>query len=803
MKPPVLVLVAILLPVLVYCQQAELVPNGGFENGQTGWQFAVAPADAGRVAIVTTDPHSGTHALSMDATQLGHEVGAMSGLMPVQAGKPYRFTVWVKQTAGYGLYKATINWLDAADKHISYANDWAGSNCPTEYAPHGGVFVAPPGATHVALLFGIAPGSACLMDDISLVQVEPGPAELRAYLFSGPPDAEGSAIVRARVQNLGQSPSAPGQASLEVGQGLKVENAEQPLPALQPGEHAGLSWTIAGAGEASVPLKLRVVAGDAKPVEVASRTAGPAAKIVQADGKGVPPPHPARTDLLVGTYYFPVMLDWDRSDWGVRHVDYLHPTLGYYNEASPAVADWHIKWAVEHGISFFAFDWYYNDGSLYINDALEKGLLKSRYLSQIKFCINWCNEGQCTWDRPLNFSTESLKGFMTYLCEHYLGLPEYLRVDGKPVVMIIRPDPIIEAHGGPDGSRKALNELRAVARKYGHPDLYLMCIGAAERSAFYKRAGYDAITVYDYGFAGAPAYPNGDREYEDLVSEHERAWHDGLRDARGGGLAYMPALWTGWDDNARAHERAVRTRNNTADRFRTMCQIGKQYVDPKLNLLIVEAWNEWGEGGYLEPSKERGFAFLDAMRDVFARQSGPHTDVVPTPEQVAGYDTKLTFSDIDTDYILRDRAKHGIRPVTALDWSFDTDGDPKGWGNAGNVTAPVVTGGAWSARSFTDDPMIIGPGLMAVDAAKYPALEVRMRVDGGKMGQVFWRLDGMGNFTEEASCKFPLITDGQFHVYRVPLADNAQWRGTIRQLRFDPTDAEGVSIAVDYIKGVR
>ena len=36
-------------------------------------------------------------------------------------------------------------------------------------------------------------------------------------------------------------------------------------------------------------------------------------------------------------------------------------------------------------------------------------------------------------------------------------------------------------------------------------------------------------------------------------------------------------------------------------------------------MVIIEAWNEWGEGGYLEASRERGFAFLDVVREVFAR----------------------------------------------------------------------------------------------------------------------------------------------------------------------------------------
>ena len=420
----------------------------------------------------------------------------------------------------------------------------------------------------------------------------------------------------------------------------------------------------------------------------------------------------------------------------------------------------------------------------------------------MKFCVNWCNEGQCTWDRPLSFSTESLCGFMTYLCERYFTCPEYLRVNGRPVLMIIRPDPIIDWHGGPEGSRKALDAMREVARRHGHPDLYLMCIGPADRSALYRRAGYDAITAYAYGWADAPRDANGNCEYEDLVPQHERIWARSLREAHAGGLSYMPVVWTGWDDYARAHERAVRTRGNTAARFRAMCEGAAPYVDPKLKLLIIEAWNEWGEGGFLEPSKERGFSFPDAVRDVFTRARGPHEDAAPTPAQVARYETHLTFQEIDADYIRRDRAEHGIKPVTRLDWQFDRQADLEAWRRYHDLTALPAQEGCLRLRSIGNDPALFGPPTMEVQAAEYRALEIEMAVDRGATAQLFWQPDGAATFTEEASRHIQLIADGQPHVYRISLSDSPLWRGMIRQLRLDPSDQEGVTIAISYIRGI-
>ncbi len=800
MRTKALAWVALVVPACLPATADSLVRNGGFEEGLTGWR----PTQADRVTLTNKEPHAGRAALFMDATGLSHEVGAESAVFPVASGGRYHLQASVKQTAGYSLYKVVINWLSADDAHLSYSNDWTGGNCPPEYAAHGGDFVAPPGATQARLLIGVAAGTACLMDDFSLELLPPLGPRLKAYVFSTQPDADGASAVEVRVQNEGDRAADSVRVAVDCPPGLRADGLDAVIPHVRPADSKALAGLVRGRPtDANATLTARVAAENAGTVVASTRPFVTQGHIAPADGHGVPEPHPVRTKPLVGTYYFPVMLDWDRGDWGLRHVDYFTPLLGYYDEALPQVADWHIKWAVEHGIGFFAYDWYYNDGSKYLQDALEKGFLRARYRSLMKFCINWCNEGQCTWDRPLSFSTESLCGFMTYLCEHYFTQPEYLRVKGKPVVMIIRPDPIIEWHRGPDGSRQALDAMREVARRHGEPGVYFMCIGLASRAALYRRAGYDAITAYAYGWADAPRAENGDCEYEDLLPAHERIWAQSLREARTSGLDYMPVVWSGWDDYARAHDRAVRTRGNTAARFRAMCETGGRYTDPGLNLLIIEAWNEWGEGGFLEPSRERGFSFLDAVRDVFAAARGPHQDAAPNAEQVASYETHLTFQQIDADYIRRDRLERGIAPVTKLDWQFDRQADRDAWHGLHDLARLAEEGGALRLRSTGNDPAMWGPAMMEAPTAQCVALEIRMAVDRGSAGQVFWVREGAATSTEAASRLFPLIADGQLHSYRVPLADNPLWQGTICQLRLDPTDEEGATISLAYLRGIK
>ena len=802
MKLLLTISISLLLTSATLAATTNLVVNPGFEGGSKGWNL---PAQTDQVrALITADaPHTGGHALLMDATHAPWEVGLLSDPMPVTAGTRYRFGVWVKEISGYGAYKAVIDWRDAADKHISYSNDWRGNNRPVEYMLHGGDFQAPPGATHCLLNIGVATGSAVLMDDFSLVAMPPEGPKLRAYLFSEPPDADGRWLVRAWMCNEGDSPTKTGTLSLTLPPGLRADDLERPLPVLVPTERLRLEWMVTGKPRSlPAPLSLKMPVGTPVVGDLATTLFVGVGEMKETTGSDVPAPHPAEAKPLVGAYYFPVMLDWDRSGWGVRHVDYLTPLLGYYDEALPEVADWHILWAVEHGLTFFAYDWYYNDGCAYINDALEKGLLKAKHRSAMKFFINWCNEGQCTWDKPLNFSTDSLCGFMEYLCTHYLALPEYLRVNGRPVVMIIRPDPIIERHGGPDGSRKAIDAMRQVARRHGLPDPYMLCTGSADAAALYRRAGYDGLTSYGYGFGEAPRRPDGNWDYDDLVAEHQKAWQSAQAGAKAGGMGYMPAAWTGWDDEARAHEKSVRTIGNTAGRFREMCRLIGKYTEPSMNMVIVEAWNEWGEGGYLEASKQRGLSFLDAIRDAFTGLHGPHVDFAPNAAQRASYNTDITCDQVDEMYIRRDRQMRGLGDMAGLEWTFDVPGDSKGWYHMANIGEAKVTAEGLTGTSTSEDPMFQGPTLMNVRAADWSALRVRMKVDAGAMAQVFWTTADAPTTTEEASVQVTLIADGAWHDYIFALAENPRWTGIVRQLRFDPTQAAGAHFTIASITGV-
>jgi hypothetical protein len=88
---------------------------------------------------------------------------------------------------------------------------------------------------------------------------------------------------------------------------------------------------------------------------------------------------------------------------------------------------------------------------------------------------------------------------------------------------------------------------------------------------------------------------------------------------------------------------------------------------------------------------------------------------------------------------------------------------------------------------------------MDMDPNTVSGVKLRMKITGGKAGQIFWITEEEKNWSEERSAKFNLIPDGEFHEYIIDLSKEKGWTGHIRQFRFDPTDAPA-EIELDWFK---
>ena len=199
--------------------------------------------------------------------------------------------------------------------------------------------------------------------------------------------------------------------------------------------------------------------------------------------------------------------------------------------------------------------------------------------------------------------------------------------------------------------------------------------------------------------------------------------------------------------------------------------------------VLVEAWNEWGEGSYIEPHCEFGFGYLDKVREVFADDAPDHEDITPTDVELGPYDVTPPAPERTT-------------------WEFDHGDD--GWGNTMHISDLKTGDGVLRARTVGNDPAFFGPPMQA-RASEFGVVSVRLRLTRGDGrissdgAQLFWRATRLTE-GESTSESFRVETDGHWHEYRISVRQNPRWRGNITRLRLDPGTQQGITVDLDYIR---
>ncbi len=326
------------------------------------------------------------------------------------------------------------------------------------------------------------------------------------------------------------------------------------------------------------------------------------------------------------------------------HVQPKLPLWGYEDESLPEVMEKKIDAALSHGIDGFIFDWYwYPDIGPYRIDCLDKGFLKAKNAKDFRFSVMWCDHTPIAAHPSLynfpslplienGFSEESFLALTDYCITHYFGLPNYIRVDGKPYFSMYSMEGFVGAFGEAHG-RELLEGLRERARRAGIgeivigvcPHVYPTPTEAAKQIEFGRQCralGIDVLACY-----GWERMPNCTTfEYKDLIRP---IIDDMQRLEKNAALPLCPSVMFGCDTSPRTCQ---------SDMFDTtrgfpFCPIGlhnkPEYIEGvtrellgKLRdgtfggrFLTLEAWNEWTEGSYIEPCAEYGYGMLEAVRD--------------------------------------------------------------------------------------------------------------------------------------------------------------------------------------------
>lgn len=353
----------------------------------------------------------------------------------------------------------------------------------------------------------------------------------------------------------------------------------------------------------------------------------------------LPEPKPVKKNskLLIGAHNCPLWEGDSYERWSQlkKHPERT-PALGFYAQENPEVADWETKWAAEHGVDFFIYCWYRAEQGGPVKQrhgsALHQAYFNSKFQNQVKFTIMW--ENQSKGKAGVSNEDDLMNNLLPFWMTNYFKRANYLVVDNKPVLFIYRPEFLIDDLGGIENVRLAFDKMRQACRDAGFDGLWLLGEYRnldPNHLELLKSLGLDYSFAYCWHVQNSPT----PQEAIDAQMAYIRSTQE---------LGVLPQVvtvsqgWSGWKD-----EGSIWTIPPTE--FETLLRQAKGFVEklPKDQLsgrmLLLDNWNEWGEGHYLLPYTEYGFGYLDAIRKVFSDTPDEHTDLIPEDIGKGPYET--------------------------------------------------------------------------------------------------------------------------------------------------------------------
>lgn len=462
--------------------------------------------------------------------------------------------------------------------------------------------------------------------------------------------------------------------TLRLPEGVRLLNPDaNSTVLLESSDHRTFSWTVEAEKPGPCTLNLEVMVDGAIVVK-ASLPMEFLPPVAERKLEAIPAPEPVQTEVLVGAHNCPLWEADKPEMWAqlLKHPERT-PALGFYAQENPEVADWETKWAVEHGVSYFIYCWYRSGQGGPVKtkfaSAMHDALFKSRYGDRMKFTIMW--ENQSRGVAGVADENDLMNNLMPFWIENYFKHPGYLKIDNKPVLFIYRPEFLADDLGGVPNVVKAFDKMRQACKDAGFAGLYLLGEYRGldvEHLKLMKSLGLDYTFAYCWY---VPNNPTPQQAIDAQMGYIKKTQELGVLPQ----VVTVSQAWSGWNDEGTIWK-------IPPAEFKTLLQQAKDYIanfpaqELGRKLLILDNWNEWGEGHYIAPYREYGFGYLDAVREVFAPQAGPHVDLLPEDIGLGPYDTAYRAWSGQQDELQRQVSKKVTRPGAAEPgliawWTFD------------------------------------------------------------------------------------------------------------------------------------
>ncbi|MFT3729160.1 MAG: glycoside hydrolase family 99-like domain-containing protein [Terricaulis sp.] len=309
--------------------------------------------------------------------------------------------------------------------------------------------------------------------------------------------------------------------------------------------------------------------------------------------------------------------------------------LGYYDLVeTPGIMAKQAELAKLHGLSGFCFYFYWFAGKRLLEAPLQNLLHDSSV--DLPFCLCWANENWTRrWDGKSqeiliaqNHSEDDDLAFIAHVSQYFAD-PRYIRINGRPLLLVYRPALL------PNAKETSLRWRRWL-RENGHGDVYLAYTQSFE-NAPPETYGFDAAVEFPPNNKGLAQEPMPAAAFSSDTALHCYDWRKLVsesRDYQAPAYRLFRGANPSWDNTPRRPRDGAVLLNASPDAYEewlghAVRDTARRFDNPEERLVFINAWNEWAEGAHLEPDKRYGYAWLEATRRALSHGADrPHVLVV-------------------------------------------------------------------------------------------------------------------------------------------------------------------------------
>lgn len=319
----------------------------------------------------------------------------------------------------------------------------------------------------------------------------------------------------------------------------------------------------------------------------------------------------------------------------------------YYDLKDDKVKIWQAELAKEYGIFGFCYYHYWFKGGKQLLEQPAEQMLRNKEVD-LPFCFCWANENWSkNWDggnreiimeQDYGDKDDWEKHFLYFL--QFFRDQRYITVKGKPLLIIYKPEQIIDLY-------KMIKYFRKRAVEEGFPGLYI-----GFQFPTYYADMYYREDIFDFRIGFEPVYSRNQlslkepgtnskvKVFRKILGEsfislyrklrykknriswkkteylsmyfYDEAWNMILNSEWKDD--FLPGAFVDWDNTPR-NKHGVMYQGFSIEKFeKYMGRLVSRAKDERKPMIFINAWNEWGEGAFLEPDEKFGYKKLEAIK---------------------------------------------------------------------------------------------------------------------------------------------------------------------------------------------